>query len=336
MDTPTPEPHPAVSVVMPVLNEEATIDAAMESITNQDYAGPVEILVVDGGSQDATLQRLSAWAERMPNLRILDNPMRVQSIGCNTAIAQARTDYIVRMDAHSSYAPDYITRSMATLLESGATAAGGPMVATDDHPFGRAVAAAMDSKLMAGPAAYRHATARRFCDTVYLGTFRRADFEAVGGYRSFPSNVAEDADFYHRLRTAHGGTVMVDPAIRSWYAPRRTVRGLWRQYFRYGQAKAEMIWANRKLPSLRPLGPAVFVVLLAIATIIALLGNILPLVVLASVWIAIIGAVAVFAPASTRRVIGAAAVMHVSYGLGMWMGLLRGPSAVRALLEASR
>jgi glycosyltransferase involved in cell wall biosynthesis len=318
-----------------VLDEAATIDRCLASIAAQDYGGPLEIVVADGGSTDGTLDKLKAWQARLPALHVVDNPDRVQSLGCNLAADHAAGEYLVRMDAHSVYAPDYISRSMATLAATRADAVGGPMVATDDHPFGRAVAAAMDSKLMAGPATYRHATARAEVDTVYLGTFRRRDFLAMGGYRPFPSNVAEDADFYHRWKTERGAVIVVDPAIQSSYAPRRTVRGLWSQYFRYGQGKAEMLWANGRLPSWRPLAPAVLVLALVVTAVTAVLGAHFPLIAVVALWLLVISSVAALAPASTRRVIGAAAVMQVAYGIGLWWGLLRGPGPVRSQLAAS-
>jgi succinoglycan biosynthesis protein ExoA len=333
--SPSETTWPSVSVMLPALDEADAIDICLTSISEQDYAGAIEIVAADGGSVDGTRERLVAWQTRLPSLRIIDNPHRVQSTGCNLAASAATGEFLVRMDAHTTYDPDYITRSIETIRQSGADAVGGPMVAADDHPFGRAVAAAMDSRLMAGPASYRHATKPRRVDTVYLGTFRRAEFLALGGYRSFPSNAAEDADFYHRWGAQQKAVILVDPDIRCSYRPRRTVRGLWNQYLRYGQAKAEMLWANGRFPSWRPLAPAALVLALVASIIAAALGQLEPLVLVGATWLAVIGSIAVFAPASTRRVLTAAALMHISYGLGLWLGLIRGPRPVRSMLEAS-
>ena len=109
------------------------------------------------------------------------------------------------------------------------------------NPFGRVVAAAMNSRLTMGPARFHHADRREEVDTVYLGAFPREDFLQLGGFRAFPSGAAEDADFYHRWNRT-GRTVVVDPVIHSEYTPRQDPKALWNQYLRYGLGKSEMLW----------------------------------------------------------------------------------------------
>ncbi|MGQ0849208.1 MAG: glycosyltransferase, partial [Actinomycetota bacterium] len=234
--------------MLPVFNEAGYIDRCLESLAAQDYQGRVEILVADGGSTDGSLDRLGEWEERVPSMRVFDNVERVQAAGLNLLAGITEADILIRADAHTTYATSYISASVAALRDSGADAVGGPMVPEGNTPFGQAVARAFRSRLGLGPAAFHHAQEPVEADTVYLGAMKTATFLEAGGMRRLPSRVAEDADFYYRLRK-RGGRVIVDPAIRTVYTPRETPAALWRQFYPYGLGKADMLYSNGEVPS---------------------------------------------------------------------------------------
>ena len=315
---------PTVAVVLPTFNEEAFIDACLESLASQDYRGVWEVVIADGGSADATLDRAATWNDRL-DLRIVPNPARIQSEGLWAAVGATDAEILVRADAHTTYAADYIRRSVETLLESAAGAVGGAMVPEAPSRFGKAVARVMRSPLGIGPGAFHHGGARRPVDTVYLGAFRRADFLALGGMRTLPSGVAEDADFYWRMRS-NGHTVLLDPTIRSTYRPRETWRALARQFFRYGRGKADMLLLNGTWPSWRPLSPLALILgMLGCVVVGGLTGIWGPVLALLGAWIAVL------LLAGRGRPLDAvvAATMHVTYGWGLLTGLFRRPSRVR-------
>ena len=145
---------------------------------------------------------------------------------------EADAEILVRADAHSTYATDFVRRSVEVLLESGADVAGGPMRPEGTSRFGQAVAIAMASPLATGTGKFHSATASGEADTVYLGAFRRGDFFDVGGMRTFPSRAGEDADLYHRWRSV-GGRIVLDPSIQSTYRTRETPGALFRQQRRF-------------------------------------------------------------------------------------------------------
>ncbi len=321
---------PTVTLILPVFNEIATVDETLRSLVDQDYPGSLEIIVADGGSTDGTLERLEDWKAADPRLRVIHNEGRVQSFGLNEAGAVSNADLLVRADAHTRYAPDYVSRSVETVLETGA-AAGGRMNPVGTNRFGRAVAAAMNSPLTMGPARFHHADRREEVDTVYLGAFPRKDFLELGGFRAFPSGAVEDADFYLRWRRT-GRTVVVDPVIHSEYTPRDKPRSLWSQYYRYGLGKAEMLWANGRFPSARPLAPVLLIVGLGGTALIGVItGAWWPLLVIIGAWSAVVGRVALSSGESTPLVVAAAMIMHVSYGMGVLYGIIRGPGPVKHL-----
>ncbi|HEX2029090.1 MAG TPA: glycosyltransferase family 2 protein [Nitriliruptorales bacterium] len=328
-----------VSVLLPVLNEADHIDEVLASLAAQDHPGSLQVVVADGGSTDGTLERLSGWRDRLDDLIVVHNAGRVQAHGLNLAARAATGQVLVRADGHTVYAADYVRRSVEALLGSGAVAVGGNLRPEGSTPFGRAVARVMTSPLAIGPGRFHHATRRQPADTVYLGAFRREDLLASGGYRALPSGVAEDADLYHRWRR-QGRTVLLDPAIRSTYRPRETPRAFARQSWRYGAGKGELLWVNGRWPSWRPLAPLALVTCLAGGGLVAAAGGPRwPLTAVTGVWVggvAVVGARQGDGARGRLLVAGAMAIMHLSYGVGLVAGLLRGPRRLRGLRDPSR
>ena len=322
---------PSVTVLLPVLNEAATVDACLESLADQDYPGRVEIVIADGGSTDGTLDLVERWKDRLV-IRVIDNLRRKQAHGLNMAAEAANGDILVRADGHTIYARDYLSRSVDALTSSDAVAVGGRLAPEGTTPFGRAVAVAMTSPLGIGPGRFHHSNTPEFVDTVYLGSFRRDDLVAIGGFRSFPSGAVEDADLFYRWRQL-GRRVLLDPSIRSVYRPRQTPSSLARQFLRYGQGKAEMLHVNGRWPSWRPAAPTALLLGVIAFMIIGMLGVAWwPLLALLGAWLV---AVAVAATPGAGSFAGwlraaiAVAIMHWSYGIGLIGGLLRRPSKVR-------
>lgn len=319
-------PTPSVAVLLPVYNEADSIDFCLESLAAQTYTGRWEVIAIDGGSTDGSREKLHGWTARLPQLGIIDNPERLQSHGLNRAVEQVTADVIIRADAHTTYSPDYVARSVESLRSSGAAAVGGPMRPQGTAPFSRAVAAAYRSKLGIGPAAFHHTATPVEGDTVYLGAMARKTFIANGGMRTLPSRVAEDADFYYRLRQG-GGRVLIDPTIVSIYHPRATPAALWRQFYRYGLGKADMLHVNGEFPSWRPLAPLALLVGMISTLILGLFAGVWwPLLAVAAEWLVVL----IIGGRGRLLTMAAIAIMHLAYGVGLLRGLLRLPSRVRA------
>ncbi len=227
-------PLPTVTVGLPVLNEESHLPDCLEAVLGQSYPNIVEVLVADGGSTDLT----RAIVEDCPDdrVRLLDNPRRIRPAGLNVAIAAATGEIFVRVDARTKLAPDYVEQCVEALGRTRAAMVGGPMRFTSANAAERGVEVAMTSRLGAGPAAFRRETAEgAFVDTVYLGAYRLETIRKLGGYDEwFGGN--EDAELAWRAQQAGG--VYLEPEIRSTYAVREGLRPLWRQFRRYGRARA--------------------------------------------------------------------------------------------------
>ncbi len=231
---------PTVTVLVPVLNEAAYLPRCLDCIFRQDYPPDlIEVLVIDGGSTDGSRDIVTLYRHRHPNLRLLVNPEGWIGYGLNRGLRAATGDIVVRVDAHTFIAPDYIRRCVAALRAGQATVVGGVFQPMGETPTGQAIAAVIAHPLGGGPAPFRHARRPMWVDTVYLGAWWRETLLQVGGFNvSLAAN--EDFELCYRLRR-RGGRVLCDPAIRSWTMVRRTFRALAQQYGRYGYWKGQML-----------------------------------------------------------------------------------------------
>ena len=312
---------PAVSVILPTLNERRYIRDCLDSLIAQDYQSVVEILVVDGGSTDGT--RTIVGSQGHP-VRLLDNPRITAAAGMNVGLRQARGDVLCRADAHSRYASDYVRRCVEVLLETGADNVGGVMRPVGTTSFGRAVAAVTCSPIGIGGGRFHFSEARAAVDTVYLGCWWRTTLEGLGGYDETRLQwAAEDQELNFRIRRA-GGRVLLDPSIRSWYFPRETPRSLARQYFNYGMAKASTLAKHGSLPTWRPLAPAALVGTSVAGMAVGNRWTRLAVPLLHTVSCAVAATRLGRKPGvSTRSVFGALEICHWSYGLGFLNGVAR-------------
>ena len=315
--------YPDVTVALPVLDEESHVDSCLAALDVQDYPRLVEVLVVDGGSSDRTVD----VAMRHPRVRVVENPGRTRPAAMNVALREASGEVVVRVDARTVVAPDYVARCVAALESSGAAIVGGPMRLAATTPAERGVRAAMTSRIGGGPAEFRRdAGPPRFVDTVYLGAFYRDVVTGLGGYdEEFGGN--EDAELAFRAQRAGG--VYLDPAIRSSYAVRGNLRALGAQYFRYGRARAGTI---RKHPS--SLAPRQLAVPLLLAGVLSPWRRS----VLASYAGLVVARSALEArsdPPAATFMAAALPVMHGAWGAGFVQGLGRG-FAVAARRAPSR
>ena len=224
---------PAVSVVIPVLDEERHLAEAVRAALTQDYAGPVEVVLALGPSTDRTDEVAGALAAADPRVRTVANPSGRTPTALNAAIAASDRPIVVRVDGHGILDPDYVRTAVELLEETGAANVGGLMDAEGVSGFERAVAAAMTSPLGVGAARFHVGGQPGPADTVYLGVFRREWLDRVGGYdEDFVR--AQDWEMNHRIREA-GGLVWFSPRLRVAYRPRATLKALSRQYRDYGR-----------------------------------------------------------------------------------------------------
>jgi len=326
---------PRVSIIVPCYNEAETIGHLLEALARQDLGrGEMEVLVSDGMSDDGTRtiveQAAAEWKDL--SIRIIDNPTRNIPAALNRGIDAARGETMVRLDAHSIPADDYVRRCLEVLEATGAANVGGVW---EIRPGGRgwvakAIARAASHPLGAGDARYRIRGAAGEVDTVPFGAFRRQWVARVGSFdETLLAN--EDYEFNYRLRRA-GGEVWFDPSIRSTYFARRTLLELWGQYSRYGYWKARMLLRYPRSLRWRQALPPLFVLLTAAELAVGvvwttawwLLG------IQWTAYVAILLLAGILEAGRSRDaslIVGLPAswgTMHVAWGASFWKGIVEG------------
>jgi glycosyltransferase involved in cell wall biosynthesis len=256
------------SIVVPCRNEKAHIERCIRSIQAQENPELVmEVLVVDGMSDDGTREILRRLEAEDGKIKVLDNREQIVSTGLNTAIRVARGDIIIRMDAHTEYAVDYVRHCVDTLRSSQADNVGGPWVAKGEGYLSRAIAAAFQSPFAVGGARSHSQAYEGDVDSVYLGCWPKQSFLRFG---RFDEDLVRNQDDEHNLRIRRGGgKVWQNPTIRSWYRPRGSLEALFRQYSQYGYWKVRVIQKHKLPASWRHLVPGAFVLSLLILVILS-------------------------------------------------------------------
>jgi len=247
------------SVVCPVYNEVDYIDGLLEFIEKASLR-PKEIFVVDGGSTDGTLEKLSKWKEKLPELRVLHNPHRYVPHALNKAIPLCSGDYIVRLDAHTEYAPDYFEKILHAFQKSGADIVGGPTRTKGASSLKRAISYTISTKMGIGDSRVHQEDYEGLTDSVTFGAWKKDIFSVIGFF-DVRLRRNQDDEFHYRAKSK-GLKIFQSPAICLYYHPRSSLQALFSQYFQYGFYKPMVL---KKVPSemkWRHLIPAAFVLYL--------------------------------------------------------------------------
>jgi succinoglycan biosynthesis protein ExoA len=229
---------PDISVLVPVLDEAASIRETVARMQAQDFAGSFELIFLDGGSADGTKGILEDLARDDPRIRVFDNPGKRPPNALNVGLAKARGQLIARMDAHTHYPATYLSAGARRLAAGDVAHVSGAQLATGTDRWSRRVALALDSPLGSGGAKFRRRSDEEFeVDSGFTGMWRRETLERQGGWdESWPVN--EDHELASRIR-ADGGRFVCIPGMAAEYIPRNSLKKLARQYWTYGRYRAK-------------------------------------------------------------------------------------------------
>ena len=343
----TADALPGVSYVMPVLNEARYIETAINTVLSQDYAGQKELILALGPSTDRTdaiVERLAAADRRITTVH---NPATDIPVGLNLAIRASAFPIIVRVDAHSELEAGYTSRAIETLARTEAANVGGIMHARGKTPFQSAAARGYNSRFGLGGARYHGSGEEGPAESAYLGVFRREVLEEVG-YFDESIRRGEDWELNLRIRAA-GHTVWFDPALTVTYWPRENWTKLARQFAATGTWRGELVRRYGGKNPWRFFVPPLLVVNVLVSVVLV----VLQVSGVVSGWPSALASVVYLGPAAYLLLIvwlafvadrGAKMLdrwffvvvlptMHLSWGVGFIVGVLRG---ARDTVDTSR
>jgi glycosyltransferase involved in cell wall biosynthesis len=314
---------PTVTLIVAMRNEERHIERCVRSMLDQDYdADKLEVLFMDGQSTDRTRDIVGELIAGRAGFELVDNPGRIQSIAWNLGIERARGELVGIVSGHSELAPEYVTTTVETLRRTGADLVGGPARAESETVVGEAIALAMSTPFGVGGAEFRYATEENEVDTVFMGVCKRELYERIGGFDAEMVRNQDDELSYRLLE--QGGRIVCNPAIRSVYRNRATLKSLWKQYFDYGRWKVRVMQKHPAQMRSRHFVPPLFVSTLGLSTLVPPLFASF-----AGVYGAATLGMSVLIAARARRtdvlpyLPAAFAILHVGYGVGFLKGLLQ-------------
>jgi len=252
---------PEVSIIMPVRNEAASLDATLASVCSQATDESIEVIVVDDHSTDSSRSIIERWVAQDQHIRLVSSPRRGISQALNHGLEAARGRYLVRVDGHSIVPPHYIQALLDHIRSGACEGAGGHKRAVGQGPFGRAVAAAHGSRLGIGDSKYHYSQRQELVDHIPFGAYITELARAIGGWDE-ELRTNEDYDFDFRYQQA-GGRLLFDPAIVVDWRVRETPARLAHQYYAYGRGKFTTLVRHPSSLHLRWLAPPTLVGFLA-------------------------------------------------------------------------
>lgn len=318
-----------VSVVIPVRNEEKYIAKCVESVLNQDFPKKdMELILVDGASEDRTVAIIEGFTAKYDFIRLCENPRKTVQHALNIGIKNAVGRYVVRMDAHSEYASDYVSECVRHLEKTNAANVGGPMIARGKTRLQKVIAAAYHSPFALGGGKFHDENYEGYADTVYLGAFKRETLLRLGLYdEALPRN--EDDDLNLRILEG-GGKVYVTPKIKSVYYPRSRYGALFKQYFEYGLWKVAFIKKHGNFARLSHLVPVLFFLFVAMFSVLSLFSGLacLTFAVVMLIYLSLSFYFSLKSKYLRRfcdklRLVWVHFVLHIAYGAGFFCGIFK-------------
>jgi len=321
---------PFISIIMPIRNEALYIEKAVMSVLNNDYpAGKMEILVIDGMSDDGTRDILRDIQSRHSNVRVIDNEKKIVPFAMNIGLREMKGEYFIRLDGHAEMEPDFIKSSIHCLQKHPeAWIVGGYIKTVADTYMGQAIAAAMCSPVGVGNSRFRLGDYEGWVDTLAFGTHHKWILDKIGYFdEELVRN--QDDDFNLRVNLA-GGKIWLSKSIRSIYYTRGSLSKLWRQYFQYGFWRIRTMQKHKRPATLRQVVPLIFV---SSILFLALSGWVWK-----PMWLLLAGGVGLYVVGILAGALGVGrkagwkymppapvifSILHFAYGVGSLWGIVR-------------
>ncbi len=320
-----------VSFVVIALNAESTLDALFDCLKKQTYPhGCIEVILVDGNSQDATKEMMLRFMNAdnsFSRVIVLDNPKRTLPCGWNVALDAVEGDAVLRVDAHTTFPPEFIELNVRD-LDKGENICGGKVISipAKKGKWGITLNEAENSMFGGSFAAFRHAESAQYVSTAAFAIYRKEVFDKVGRYNEVLTRT-EDNEMHYRMKQA-GYKFYYDPEIVSYRETRATLGKLLKQKYLNGYWIGRTLGVEPRCFSLYHFVPFAFVLAIFLSTILALCGLSWPAIILWSAYGLANIAMAVMAviECKDRNLLFICLpvlflMLHVWYGVGTIVGI---------------
>lgn len=264
--------YPFVSVVVVVYNGEQYIKECIQSILNLDYPkDKYELILVDGGSNDMTLNIASEYS-----IRILHNKRRRIAPGRNLGALNAKGKYIAFTDSDCVVKTDWLTSLITTIsfTDKDVVAVGGPNLILDtDPPFAKVVGYMQETFLASGgsPQSYRFKHPKYVISLANCNVIYRKEIICKEKYDD-TFNVGEDAELNFRLKKA-GYKFLYTPKAIVWHHRRTNLKSFVKNMFSYGVAQAEIILKHKDIARWYSFIPALTIFVLILILLLSLVDS---------------------------------------------------------------
>lgn len=337
-----------IAVIIPCRNEERAIEECIRAIYNSilPEGSELNVAVVDGKSNDATLAIVSELQREFSNLKLVTNEKQLTPFAFNLGIqALSNSDFFQIVGARQVIDSSYLSRAAQRLSDNPEIwCVGGAVNNVYLNETGQTIAAAMATTFGMGLGNFRTLEESGFVDTVGTPMYGTKVFEQIG-YFDEDLIRNQDDDFNYRVIKA-GGKVFFDAEISVKYYVRGNFKGLWKQFFQYGYWK---VYVNKKhgaITTLRQLVPPIFVVYLSLWLISLMFGLTVFIVSGLPLFVYLLMGCYFAIKASTKGrvkfmgVLKTFPILHVSYGLGylkgIWDFFILGKQPSKKQMELSR
>ncbi len=312
-----------VSVVIPCRNEVKSIQGTVRAILQSVYSN-IEVIVVDGMSDDGTRQVLDELVRADQRVRVIDNPKRKTPFAFNLGIRASRGEFVQIVGSRNVLDQEYILKLVVKLENRPDVACvGGDYQHVSDSASGRLISLAMESKFGVGMGNYRTMQADGLVDTVGVPMYRRSIFEEVGMFdESLTRN--QDDDFNFRLHQ-RGMKVLYVHGAKTTYLVRGSFKKAFNQFMQYGYFKVFVNRKHKAVTTLRQVIPPAFLGFILITFPLSVfsdaIADMLSITLLVYLILGLALAGRGLAFSQRLQVVGTCFMMHVAYGAGYWAGI---------------
>jgi len=309
-----------LSIICPTYNEIKFISKTVADLCAVDGLKK-EILLVDGGSIDGTVEQIKILQSQYPNLKFIHNPRKTSTAAFNIGCDIAEGEFIAFVGAHATYSSNYFSEGVSLLKAGECDAVGGTLNQEGKSDKGKAIALVMSSKAGVGNTEFRTSKEKMYVDSVAFAIYRKKMVLDVGKMdERLPVN--QDDEFHYRLNKM-GYKILMTPDMYATYFVRDNYTKLFKQYFKYGLYKPLVLKKVQGSMRLRHLIPAAFVAYLLM----------LPLSLLTSIWLLPLFFYLCIIVILSLRIsqdwkvkflcIPVFPVLHISYGSGFLIGYFK-------------